>query len=127
MKRGSGPCVSLAEAAQAAGFKGERRAASKRLQRLILAKERRTGRELMLRLRGPHGRVRFRVSMWVLRRRMPELFDPATEAEKAIRNLIRTEMQEVRAQMDHVTEDVEVFKRSVAKVLQQHLGRRGTR
>jgi hypothetical protein len=71
--------ISLAAAGRAIGMRGHARYIARRLKRVLLAKERRTKKPIMLRVEGPNGHVRYRVTLPLLRKRCPELFDRRDE------------------------------------------------
>lgn len=78
------PYITLAEAAHSIGMKGKPRYAARRLKRSLLAKERKQKKQIMLRLNGPNGRTQFRVTLALLRKRCPELFDKRDEIAESL-------------------------------------------
>jgi hypothetical protein len=85
------PPLTLAEAAHIAGITGRPRNAAKKLRHMILVKERRIKKPIMLRNGGNGKGARYLVTMWSLRRYLPELFDRRDE----IVERFRAEMAEV--------------------------------
>lgn len=115
------PCLSLAEAAQRVGFEGEPRYASRRLFRLVIAKERETRKHILIRTRGPRGRLRYRVTMWELKRSLPKLFDRRDDAETAARLLVREEIRQLLTKMASMDIKITYLGKRLAAMIRQNL------
>lgn len=89
------PPLTLAEAAKQAGLEGKPRYAARRLKRIILAKEKRIKKQIMLRHGSEGVGARYTVTMWSLHRYLPELFDRRDEIEERF----RTGMSKVHEQL----------------------------
>lgn len=84
------PPLTLAQAAALVGMKGKPRNRARRLKRVILAKEAKINREIMLRTGGDDEGMRYTVTRWSLQRFMPELFDRRDELVERLESEIAT-------------------------------------
>ena len=119
------PFLSLADAALLVGFEGKPKYAARRLRRLIVAKEKATRKPILIRTTGPNGFPRYRVTLWELRRRMPELFDRRDDAERAARTLIREEIRDVMSKMAKLDVKVSYMGKRMVAILRQSMAREG--
>jgi hypothetical protein len=78
--------MSIADAAELLRFKGTRRTAERRLRRYLLAKEQFLNEQIMIRTASEDGvRVRYFVTLPLLRQHCPEFFNARVEAEEHLR------------------------------------------
>ena len=103
----------LAEAGRAIGMLGKSRYVARRLKRIMLAKERKTNRPIMLRVQGVKGRTRYLVTEPLLRKRCPELFDRTDEVAEQLSQtvaILKQQISELFKQDEALKETIRILK-----------------
>ena len=109
VRRGVTVPLSLGRAAQRIGI-GD----AQRLRKYLLAKERSTGRDIMVRLGGPY-RVRYSVTLAVLRDRCPELFCRRDETAAALREHLDDALDDLRSEVRHLRQRDELLAQEIRR------------
>lgn len=97
--------MSLAEAGYDLGFKGKRRDVARKAKRVILAKERRIRKQIMLRTGTEGNGVRYVVTRWALHKWMSEYYDRRDQVAAGIRKYtakLENELKEQRVLIEHL-------------------------
>lgn len=109
--------MTLAAAGEKLGMKGAAANRSRRLQRILLAKEKRIRKKIMLRSGGAGNGARYLVTIWLLRKHCPELFDRRDELAVMIRSnmeKIENEIDDLRSVVDHLGETMAEERRAAS-------------
>lgn len=111
MAEASGPTppLSLSQASRQLGMSGP--GAARRLKRLLLTKERRLKRPLMIRTAGAV-RPRYRITMATLRERCPELFSRRDRVVESVRGFV----EELRDRLDELSARDELLARKLKRL-----------
>lgn len=87
------------------------------LRRYVLARERETGRPILVRVGSK--RPRYRVNMGLLRRHCPELFDDRDHVAEAVRevmNSVNRRFEDVKNALDETNSNIEILAETIRQV-----------
>lgn len=92
------------------------------LRRYVLARERETGRVILVRVGRASKRPRYRVNMGMLKRHCPELFDDRDHIAEALRealNSVNRRIEDLKNAQDETNSNIEILAETIRQVKRQ--------